>query len=195
MNYKEKLIELVNFSKKKSLSEIKLTKSILLNINILSENCFVQKGVFTVFITLAIYEILNPKQDIRKHQSQIVGGFSGRSIDTQFITPTLKELGLPSMAESGWLTRSLEQPYPYNLDYNGKISNLSVKKAFLELLNDIQVKKLKPEFVLIILFKEVNKLLEKNKISVVPLENPEKLTISKIIFYLEKQFNFKYETF
>jgi DNA (cytosine-5)-methyltransferase 1 len=49
----------------------------------------------------------------------MVGGFSGRRIDTQYITPTLKELGLPAMAESGWLTRSLEQPYPYTLDYNG----------------------------------------------------------------------------
>lgn len=195
MNYKEKLIELVNFSKKKNLSEIKLNKSILKNINILSENCFVQKGVFTVFITLAIYKILNPKQDIRNHQSQIEGGFSGRSIDTAFITPTLKELGLPSMAESGWLTRSLEQPYPYNLDYNGKISNLEVKKAFLELINEIQVKKIKPELILTLLFKEVNELQEKNKNSVIPLDNPEKLTISKIIFYLEKQFSFKYETF
>jgi len=51
-----------------------------------------------------------------------------------FITPTLKELGLPSMAESGWLTRSLEQPYPYTLGYKGKISGKGIKEAFLNLL-------------------------------------------------------------
>ena len=51
-------------------------------------------------------------------------GFSGRSIDTKYITPTLKELGLTSMSESGWLTRSLEQPYPYDFKYQGKISKV-----------------------------------------------------------------------
>ncbi len=58
---------------------------------------------------------------------------SGRSIETKFITPTLKELGLPSMAESGWLTRSLEQPYPYTFDYEGKISGkgISISKYFI----------------------------------------------------------------
>jgi DNA (cytosine-5)-methyltransferase 1 len=57
---------------------------------------------------------------------------------TLYITPTLKELGLPSMAESGWLTRSLEQPYPYNLDYQGKISNKAVKKAFLNIIDYVE---------------------------------------------------------
>lgn len=56
-------------------------------------------------VTLIVYKILHPQQDIRNHQTQIKGGFSGRTIDTKYITPTLKELNLPSMAESGWLTR------------------------------------------------------------------------------------------
>jgi DNA (cytosine-5)-methyltransferase 1 len=42
------------------------------------------------------------------------------------------------MAESGWLTRSLEQPYPYDLDYNGKISNKVVKEAFLKVLDFVE---------------------------------------------------------
>ncbi len=54
----------------------------------------------------------------------MAGGFSGRTVDTQFITPVLKKIDLPSMAESGWLTRSLEQPYPYTLDYKGKINRI-----------------------------------------------------------------------
>jgi len=99
-----------------------------------------QKGVFTVLVTLLTHKIIEPSQDVRKHQSSMLGGFSGRSIDFSFITPTLKELGLPSMAESGWLTRSLEQPYPYNLDYNGKISDKVVKNAFLNVLDYVEKK-------------------------------------------------------
>ncbi|MDQ7089227.1 MAG: hypothetical protein Q9M50_01065 [Methylococcales bacterium] len=116
MNYKEQLIELYNEANigKSYLSS--LSDSTQANIRKISEKCFTQKGVYTVLITLSIYKILHPEQDIRNHQTQIKNGFSGRTIDTQFITPTLKELKLPSMAESGWLTRSLEQPYPYTLD-------------------------------------------------------------------------------
>ena len=112
------------YSNKLSQDEIKW-------IEIIANKCFNQKGVFAVLITLFIYKIKHPKQDIRKHQKQIDGGFSGRTIDTHYITPTLKKLGLPSMAESGWLSRSLEQPYPYTLDYEGKIGNLERPRPIL----------------------------------------------------------------
>ncbi len=163
------------------------------NIQILADNCFTQKGVYTVFITLAVYKTLHPAQDIRNHQTQIEDGFSGRTIDTQYITPTLKELGLPSMAESGWLTRSLEQPYPYTLEYDGKISNKKVKQAFLELIDVIQTKETNPKFLLVELLKRVKILQEKNKIHIHPLENPENLTILKIIGILNAQFSFNYK--
>ena len=143
MNYKEKLKDIIE---KSVFTEVSvLPQNTLDNIKVLSELCFSQKGVYTVFVTLAIYKIIHPFQDIRNHQTQIPNGFSGRNIDTNYITPTLKELGLPSMAESGWLTRSLEQPYAYTLDYEGKINNKNVKKAFLELIDDIQVKNINIE--------------------------------------------------
>lgn len=67
----------------------------------MAQNCFVQKGVYTVYVTLSVYKLIHSEQDIRNHQTQISGGFSGRTIDAAYITPTLKEVGLPSMAESG----------------------------------------------------------------------------------------------
>jgi DNA (cytosine-5)-methyltransferase 1 len=76
------------------------------DITTIAENVYNQKAVYTVLITLLVHKTLFPAQDIRYHQENLKGGFSGRTIDTKFITPTLKELGLPSMAESGWLTRS-----------------------------------------------------------------------------------------
>ena len=139
MNHKDKLLEIYNLSS--IVTDIKdvnnKTKDYIKSIG---EKINSQKGVFTVLVTLITHKILNPKQDVRKHQSSMRGGFSGRTIDTAFITPTLKQLGLPSMAESGWLTRSLEQPYPYNLDYNGKISNKVVKEAFLNILDFVEKK-------------------------------------------------------
>lgn len=191
MNYKEKLKEIIEKSIIYEISD--LPESTINNIKILSDSCFNQKGVYTVFVTLCVYKIIHPTQDIRNHQTQIQSGFSGRSIDTSHITPTLKELGLPSMAESGWLTRSLEQPYSYTLDYEGKISNKKVKKAFLELIDDVQVKNINSQDILLLLFKQIIILQSKNQIEIQPLENPENLTISKLIEILDKQFSFKYE--
>ncbi len=167
MNYNKILENLHTEAIEKKDYSNKLNHKTLQNIQTIAQKSFNQKGVFTVLVTLSIYKIVHPKQDIRNHQTQIPNGFSGRTIDTKYITPTLKKLGLPSMAESGWLTRSLEQPYPYGLDYEGKIRNKTVKKAFLELVHSIEI---------------------------TPLENPEKLTINKTIELLDKQFNFDYKT-
>ena len=194
MEYKKQLLSIYNEAVNNKNYSKELTKEILDNIKILSTKCFNQKGVFTVIVTLSIYKIKHSQQDIRIHQAQLENGFSGRSIDTNHITPTLKKIGLPSMAESGWLTRSLEQPFPYTLDYNGKISDKKVKKAFLELVNEIQVNSINPKFILVELFKQIIKIQEENKIEIQPLENPDKLTISKIINLFDKQFTFNYET-
>jgi len=194
VNYNKILEELHTQAIEKKDYTNKLNPKTLQNIQTIAKKSFNQKGVFTVLVTLSIYKIVNPKQDIRKHQTQINGGFSGRSMDTKYITPTLKRLGLPSMAESGWLTRSLEQPYPYNLDYEGKISNKAVKKSFLELLNDIEVNKINPKYILVELFKLIIEIQEANKIEITPLTNPENLMINRTIELLAKQFTFDYKT-
>ena len=96
------------------------------------------KGMMTVLITLFIHKIVNPEQDIRYHQAQQPNGFAGRSIDKDIITPFMKSVSFPSMSESGWLTRSLEQPHPYTLDYPGKIKPQEIKLAFLQLIDKVQ---------------------------------------------------------
>ena len=195
MAYKKQLINLYNEAREGNSYSSKLSHNTQKNIKIIAEKCFTQKGVYTVLTTLLVYKILHPEQDIRNHQTQIQNGFSGRTIDTQFITPTLKELGLPSMAESGWLTRSLEQPYPYTLDYNGRISNKKVKKAFLEIIFDVENNKESPRYILLELLGQVIKLQKRNKIVINPLKNPERLTISKIIEALDVQFSYHYKDF
>ena len=153
-----------------------------------------QKGVFTVLVTLFFYKIYNSEQDIRLHQSSMEEGFSGRSFDTKYITPMLKKLNFPSMSESGWLTRSLEQPYPYNLEYDGKISNTNVRKSFLHLIQYVQKNGNKSEECLKRLIWWGKKIKEKNKVVIKPIENPELVTIEVIMKILKKYFYNNYET-
>ena len=149
MNHQEKLIELYRlisddlYKSQDFLDQsLAIPKNILNNIKLIARNCSKQKGVYTVLVTLLTHKSLHPQQDVRFHQEKMPNGFSGRTIDTKFITPTLKALGLPSMAESGWLTRSLEQPFPYTMDYQGKISGQGVKNAFLSILYFLETKDL-----------------------------------------------------
>lgn len=111
------------------------------------------KGVTSVLTTSLVKKIETPSQDVRCHQKSLKGGYSGRTLDTKCVTPFFKKrfrrLG---MKEAGWLTRSLEQAHPYNFDYPGKIRNKEVKKAFLEILNDIEKNKEDPQKYLTGLF-------------------------------------------
>jgi len=192
-NHKQKLQEIYKLSS--TIKGIKGINAEVINyVEIIGEKLSTQKGVFTVLVTLITHKILDPKQDIRYHQSSMENGFSGRTIDTKYITPTLKELGLPSMAESGWLTRSLEQPYPYTLGYNGKISNKKVKEAFLNILDFVEKKPKKSKDVLRLLLYQAIQAKKRLAVPITPLKNPEKITIQQTINALNLHFNKRYKT-
>ncbi len=191
MNHKEKLKEIYHQSATITDTD-RLSPELKEHCEVISKNCLNQKGVYTVLITLLIHKILYPNQDVRYFQKSMENGFSGRSIDTEFITPTLKELGLPSMAETGWLTRTLEQSDPYTLDYRGAIRNKNVKNSFLQILDIIQKESsLCKDIVAKILVGAKNKI-DENKIEIIPIKNPDILTIAKIIKLLEEHFSTSY---
>lgn len=99
------------------------------------------KGVLAVFIALLLKKAVSPRQDIRRHQEGMKGGFSARGFDAKYVTPFLKENGFPYMASgAGALTRSLEQARPYDMKYPGKINSKEVKNAFLGGLDAVQTK-------------------------------------------------------
>jgi DNA (cytosine-5)-methyltransferase 1 len=183
MNHKEKLLEIYSQCNNDSLN-INLPADVLINISIIGKYIESQKGVFTVLITLGIHKILNNNQDIRYHQTTLDNGFSGRTVDTKYITPTLKELKLPSMSESGWLTRSLEQPYPYTLTYEGKISNKKVKKSFLELVDFINNTPVLVNQIIYLLLKKSIKIREDNKVEIIKINNPDHVSIDKLMSVL-----------
>ena len=195
MNHREKLLEIYNQTIELENIIDRIPKQINNYIEIIAKNCSKQKGVYTVLITLLIHKIIEPTQDIRLHQSSMSGGFSGRTIDTQYITPTLKELKLPAMAESGWLTRSLEQPYPYTLDYSGKINNKAVKEAFLKIIDYVQKNQEKTETITQLLIHKVKEVTKSHQVTIIKLTNPEKLNITTVINCLEVHFNYNYKVF
>src|SRR3989344_2589202 len=155
------------------------------------------KAIVTVLTTCLVKKIENPKQDIRYHKNELRGGYSGRTFDTKFITPFFKKY-FPrfAMKESGWLTRSIEQPHPFTLKFPGKIRNKEIKQAFLQILNDIEENKADPENYLIALFillaREIirsNSLLSKRKLNF----QKKNLTINLIVENLKEHFLTKYK--
>jgi len=148
------------------------------------------KGVLTVVLTSLVYKILNKNQDIRYHQANMDNGYSGRRFDTLNITPFLKQNNFPAMAESGWLTRSLEQNLPYDMQYPGKITPASLKDAFLDIIDTIQ-KDLENEDIMNYIFQF---LILKRNASIIQLARPTNLSIKDVIVKLEKHFSANYSS-
>lgn len=149
------------------------------------------KGMMTVLITLFTHKIVSPEQDIRYHQAQQLNGFAGRSIDKDIITPFMKSVCFPSMSESGWLTRSLEQPHPYTLDYPGNIKPQEIKLAFLQLIDKVQCQGVSAYEILKYTFKLLIKQRDNQNIE---LAKPHSLSIATIIKLLEKHFTYHFTT-
>lgn len=146
------------------------------------------KAVLTVVFTSLFYKIINPDQDIRRHQAGLPGGYSGRTFDKQYITPFLRKYKFPAMAESGWLTRSLEQKTPYDFNYNGAIKPAELKEAFLGLMNDIEEKNVDPEKMLDCLLQLL--IIQRDKFNIA-IAKPQNLMISEIINLLNRHFYYK----
>lgn len=147
------------------------------------------KAVLCVLLTSLVYKILYPKQDIRKHQVSIEGGYSGRTFDSKFITPFLKACKFPAMSDSGWLTRALEQKVPYDKNYSGAISPKELKPVFLELLDNIE-NGANCESYLNYLFQGL--IIKRNQ-QAIDLAKPTTLSINAILGLLDKHFSSTYQ--
>lgn len=184
--------------KSAKVKSIKAILSVLPNecvqkLKIIVENAETQKAVLGVTLTSIVYKVYEPSQDIRKHQESMENGYSGRTFDTKYVTPFLKSK-FPhfAMAESAWLTRSLEQPHPYNLDFPGKIRNTSLKSAFLNTLNRVQTdSKLAPK-ILVALMALMFEASAKDNALFANVQVTSGLTIAKIIDAVSQHIRYDY---
>lgn len=165
-----------------------LSKTITKHLDVILSKSESSKGVLTVILTSLVYKTLNPTQDIRNHQSSIENGYSDRTFDTKHITPFLKSVKFPAMAESGWLTRSLEQKVPYDKNYSGAIRPELLKTSFLETIDFIQ----KGQDLDKCLSYLMQGLIIKRNSQEINLAKPLNLPIATIIGLLTKHFNAKY---
>lgn len=169
----------------------KLPNNVMANLDVIIRNSETSKGVLTVVLTSAVYKCLHPEQDIRRHQSSIENGYSGRTFDTNHITPFLKRNQFPSMRASGWLTRSLEQKVPYDENYTGAIKPKSLKTAFIESIKQIETSGLQEQIVDYLL----QGLVLQRDAKQINLATPQNLTIEAITTLLDKHFHAKFHSF
>ena len=142
----------------------------------------------TVLLTSLVKKSVNPDQDVRLHQAGLPDGYSGRSLDAKHVTPFLARNEFPYMRSgSGWLTRSFEQPHPYDLNYPGKIKGKDggIKKSFLKVLDYVESGQADPRQLITYMFKL---LIQRRDVDRIPLSKPTNLTISQIISYLARHF-------
>ena len=168
----------------------------------ITEKAESQKAVLAVLITSIVKKIETPTQDIRYHKKELLNGYSGRGFDTSHVTPFIKEK-FPRFAMkggSGWLTRSLEQAHPFTLEFPGKIRNLSVKDAFLQILNDIEENQANPENYLKAIFAAMIDLMSRSRINLDLFESvhegfsktQQTITIESIVNLLRRHFSIGY---
>ena len=171
----------------KNVSDLKPKDQELLNVVLqYSEQA---KAVLTVLMTSLVYKALHPDQDIRKHHASISGGYSGRTFDSKHITPFMKAHKFPSMAESGWLTRALEQKVPYDKNYSGAITPKELKPVFLSILDNIEKGADCKKYLTFLL----QGLIIKRNLQTIDLAKPTTLSISAILELLTTHFNGSYK--
>ena len=153
------------------------------------------KAVLAVLVTSLTKKIEMPSQDIRYHKVDLPSGYSGRSFDTEYVTPFIRaKFSRLAMKESSWLTRSLEQAHAFTLNFPGKIRNTSVKDAFLQILNDVEENQESPEEYLLALFALLIDYMESSKVIVDPTlrETRNSISIENITELLKVHFFHSY---
>ena len=161
-----------------------LTSDERINIETILEYQEKRKAVLTVLTTLLLKKVDTPTQNIRLHQDRFPDGFSGRTLDTRVVTPFLRGQKFPHMSESGWLTRSLEQPYPYDLNYQGRIQPQELKDAFLQLIDSVERQgESTADSILIALF--LGLIESRDKSTNLVLDRPVNLSVSEVVAYLK----------
>ena len=137
-------------------------------------------------ITLAIYKILHPEQDIRSHKVEYENGFSARGVDHNVTVPFLIQKGLPYNVDTHWLSQTLSYSQPYMPDVILKTVPKKVGPDFIITANMIQnadsTERVKKITILIL-----EKMIEERNKGNIPLTKPKNLSIDQIMEILHRQ--------
>ncbi|MDI6737334.1 MAG: DNA methyltransferase [Nanoarchaeota archaeon] len=185
-----------DYKKDKGITFLKgLNDKHVVSLKSITDNIESFKAVAAVLTTCLLKKIENPQQDIRLHKKVLTGGYSGRTLDTEYVTPFFKKrFRRYAMKESGWLTRSLEQAHAFTLGFPGKIRNISVKSAFLYLLDEVEKGNVKPDKLMQGLFLLLIQKLEheSKELTIISSPTKEDVTINVLIECLKEHFFSRY---
>lgn len=155
-----------------------LGKSISEGVETIIGNLNQNKYLFSILATCLVEKLVNPEQDIRLHQTSMLGGYSNRSKDQVHVTPFLKQHGLTHCAASGMESgRNFERPFPLTLDFGGKPKGKGNREAFLGILHAVEEEGVDPSPCLELLLALDIKSLETPDYD---YPEPEGLTVQEI---------------
>lgn len=98
--------------------------------------------IYKVIVSSLVYKCINPNQDVRLHKVELDNGYNAIEFDTNYTTQFLKLKNMcNNKKESGWKSKSIDKIHPFTLNFPGRIKNIQVKNAFLQILNDIEENK------------------------------------------------------
>ena len=109
-------------------------------LDIISKNISKSWAPFKATIVSVIAKIVNSDWDTRKHQTQIGGMYSLRTIDKCYVSGYLYKKGLYDSSTEFALTRSFEKAEPFDKNYSGMISPKECKISFLNIVEVINTK-------------------------------------------------------
>jgi len=107
------------------------------DIDIITSNTNKSWAPFKATICSVLSKLVYPEWDTRKHQSQIGGMHSLRTIDRTYVCSLLHKLEYYDTGTEFALTRSFEKAEPFDFNYSGNISPPVCKTSFLNIVNTI----------------------------------------------------------
>lgn len=143
-------------------------------------------------ITLAIYKVLHPEQDIRNHKSEYPNGFSARGVDTKVTVPFLSEKDLPYNVESHWLSQTLSFAGPFTADSVLKTVPKAAGPSLITTANLIQGAT-NIEYIKMIIALILEQMIEERNKGSIPLTKPKNLSIDQVMDLLHRHFTTPYQ--
>jgi DNA (cytosine-5)-methyltransferase 1 len=138
-----------------------LPDDIAANIDHLVAGIDKNKSLVSAFVTSLVKKIHNPEQDIRLPREDFAGGYSGRSLDTRFVTPFFKR-HFPRYAnkESAFLTLATRERRRWTKaeEADLKIRGVVLRRAFVDLHDWIQTNPAELESGLVYLLARLRQL-------------------------------------
>lgn len=190
-----KVIEIVTFCHESSADISSFSDELLSKLKIVERLSITEQkntSIYHALVVMALCKIICPKQDIRKCQACMRGGFSARTFEQKYVLETLTSLGLALRSDSAWLTRSLLRETPYNRNYKANFNGGDeLRIAFLEIVDSIQNKPECNQAILSYLFGKVSAHKKERKVNV---ERPKetKVNVEKIASFVDEQMSFDY---